>query len=555
MDSEHDLVAAGQAALNTADWLSARACFEVALQRRETPEAHDGLGLALWWLNEIPAAHQHRSTAYLGYKRRGDLRQAAALAAWLAREQVFLNDNQSAMRGWFARAERLLRDLDSCPEHGWLGILRASMLASADELEQVATNTIEIARSFDDSSLEVFALAFSGMARVSLGRVDEGMSALDEAMAVALSGELSNFNTISEVFCVMLSACELAGDVVRTDEWCRAATEFAQRYNCSFLSAYCRTTYGGLLATTGRWTDAEVELLSAIRAFEAGHRALRVHAVLKLADLRVHQGRIEEAEALLAGYEDYAEATVPLARLHLTKGNAQLARAVIEQRLGPASATTFSLHQAPLLLLLVEIDLAAGDIDAARKAAMQLTKLAEQAQSDLLLAQAALAEGQVRRAAGDAQAVERVQTALERIGAYEQSLLAGRARLEMAHILRESDWAGAVTWARAALATFERIGASHDVDEASQLLRQFGVTPRSGPRLQGTLTQREAEVLALLGQGMTNRQIADRLFISPKTAEHHVSQILSKLGARSRAEAAAFAASGAATTNTPSQTA
>ena len=59
---------------------------------------------------------------------------------------------------------------------------------------------------------------------------------------------------------------------------------------------------------------------------------------------------------------------------------------------------------------------------------------------------------------------------------------------------------------------------------------------------QALLTQREAEVLLLIAQGLSNREIADRLVISPKTAEHHVSQILSKIGARSRAEAAAFAA-------------
>jgi non-specific serine/threonine protein kinase len=60
--------------------------------------------------------------------------------------------------------------------------------------------------------------------------------------------------------------------------------------------------------------------------------------------------------------------------------------------------------------------------------------------------------------------------------------------------------------------------------------------------LRDDLTQREHEVLELLAQGLTNREIAQRLVISPKTTEHHVSQILSKLGLRSRVEAAAFVA-------------
>ena len=65
---------------------------------------------------------------------------------------------------------------------------------------------------------------------------------------------------------------------------------------------------------------------------------------------------------------------------------------------------------------------------------------------------------------------------------------------------------------------------------------------RAGPRAAGLLTQREIEVLRLLGEGLTNAEIAARLFISPKTAEHHASRIFAKLGVTKRSEAAAYAA-------------
>src|SRR6478672_6664894 len=103
-----DHLSEGKAALRAADWVGAEARFESALREDDSPEAHDGLGIALWWLNRVVEAHEQRTTAYVGFKKRGDYARAARIAAWLGREQVFLHANASAMKGWFARAERLL---------------------------------------------------------------------------------------------------------------------------------------------------------------------------------------------------------------------------------------------------------------------------------------------------------------------------------------------------------------------------------------------------------------------------------------------------------------
>jgi DNA-binding NarL/FixJ family response regulator len=124
---------------------------------------------------------------------------------------------------------------------------------------------------------------------------------------------------------------------------------------------------------------------------------------------------------------------------------------------------------------------------------------------------------------------------------HEGSLLACRVKLELARTLKDNDRAGAIAWARAALAGFERIGAAHDADETNRLLREMGASVKPTPRLQDDLlTAREAEVLGLLARGLSNREIAARLVVSAKTVEHHVSQVLGKLGLRNRAEAAAY---------------
>jgi DNA-binding NarL/FixJ family response regulator len=117
-----------------------------------------------------------------------------------------------------------------------------------------------------------------------------------------------------------------------------------------------------------------------------------------------------------------------------------------------------------------------------------------------------------------------------------------RARLELARAATSEQPEVAVAEAKAALEAFELSEAARDADAAAALLRSLGAPVRIGPKGNEGLTKREAEVLELLGHGLSNPEIAERLFISAKTAEHHVGRILSKLGLRNRAEAAAYAA-------------
>jgi DNA-binding NarL/FixJ family response regulator len=116
---------------------------------------------------------------------------------------------------------------------------------------------------------------------------------------------------------------------------------------------------------------------------------------------------------------------------------------------------------------------------------------------------------------------------------------------EAASALADSDDTASM---REALATYERLGAAPAAATVTRELRRRGVRVASRrsrdaqqPVHPSGLTERELEVLRLVAAGFTNPQIAAALYISRKTAEHHVSSILVKLGVSSRAEAAAAA--------------
>jgi DNA-binding NarL/FixJ family response regulator len=195
--------------------------------------------------------------------------------------------------------------------------------------------------------------------------------------------------------------------------------------------------------------------------------------------------------------------------------------------------------EGPLLALLVDVRLAAGEIDLAGRSVERLTQLAENQSGQYLGALAALARGKLCVATGTGDARTCLHEALSTFARARLPMEAARTQLMLARALASTSPAVAIAHARDALEFFDRVQAAHDADAAAALLRSLGVPSRPGSKGTAALTRREAEVLELLGHGLTNAEIGSRLFISPKTVEHHVSRILAKLGVRSRAQAVA----------------
>lgn len=479
---------------------------------------------------------------------------AARLAIALIDLHSSVLGNPAAANGWRARALRTLERVGPCVEWGYFEIaVIACARPDAMELMAATDRALALAEEYGDRNLEVRALAESGLALVSQGRVIDGFARLDEALAIVCSGETEDVSAVGRAFCAMLSSCERANELARAEEWIRLVNELVlDRLDGRprILHTHCTAAYGAVLCNAGRWDEAEAAMLAVLGPFGSKSLLHRVDTTARLAHLRIVQGRLDEAAALLAPHEDRPAVALPMAELHLRRGEPNVAATIV--RTAAALLVADVTRRLPLLALLVEAEIAHGDIEAARAAVAELEIAAATIGVPTALAESHMAQARVTAASGDHEgAVAHCRTAGEALSdGVNPMMVVTMHRLHAESLIACDDRAGAITEARAALAIAQRLGATTDADRIAALLRTLGVTSR--PRVDrgadesvASLTTREREVLGLLPAGATNAEIGARLFISAKTVEHHVGRILAKLGVRSRAEAAAIAVAAA----------
>ena len=535
-------VGAGFQAMATADWRGARDAFSAVLAVAEVPEALFGLANALFWLGDLAGTIANCEKAYAGFRRRGDPMFAAGAALALVGYNKGYLGNTAAARGWLSRAARIIEN--EAPElRGELLGATAYVTEDPVESEALARQAVEIGRANGHSDLELMAMHAVGQALVQQGRTEEGMALLDEAMAGVIGGEYGDPLTAAQMSCMTMVVCGSCFDLERATQWVQSLQGFIERYGCPFLYAECRTYYGRVLFENGDWAGAETLLAEAISMSQGVFEAPHAFASGTLAELRLAQGRVEDAARGLRGVEGRAEAAAAVASVRLQQGEPAAAAAVLRRRLAATSPNR--LDVAAVIELLGEAEIALSDSGAAVERGRALIALGTASHCDLIVAHGERLLGHALAASDVPAACAHLETALAAFVHAGIPYRTAQTRLMLAQVLGHRDREVAGAEARTALAVFEDLGASRDADAAAALMRDLGIkAARTGPKNTGRLTSREQEVLALLGEGLSNPEIARRLFLSRKTVEHHVARILSKLGLRGRAEAAALAARG-----------
>jgi LuxR family transcriptional regulator, maltose regulon positive regulatory protein len=550
--SDNAALQVGYAALAAHDWEAGRDHFRRAVEEEATAEALEGLGMASWWLDDAGTVFDCRERAYRLYRQRGDRAGAARMATLIATDYYVYRGELAVTNGWLQRARRLLEGIEPSFEHClltmWSGHIALFEDNDVPAAKAASAETIALARELGIVDLEMLALALEGLALVSAGEVEDGMRRLDESVTAALAGDVEDPDAVVTACCYLLYACERVRDFDRALQWCAKTEEYCRRTSYRSMFGVCRSHYAAVLIWRGDWRRADEELTSAARHLEETRPGWVVEAVLRLAELRQRQGRLDDAVRLYEQVPAHPYSLLGLAAIRLESGDAETAADLVDRFLRRVPPDDLIEHVRGVELT-VQIRVALGHLDLARQALGELEAAAEHVSTDPLRASAHFARASIHESGGEVESARRsfedAVDLYQRCGApYETAL----ARMGLARSLLALDRANvAAGEARAALDTFRHLGASREAGRAAVLLRDLGssllhaqvdLTAFTG------LTRREIDVVRLLARGDSNQEIAGQLFLSVRTVERHISSIYQKLGVHgkaARAVATAFA--------------
>lgn len=517
----------------------ARACEEYAAADRAAPlavEDAESWAEAAQVVGRIDEAIAVLTRCFELRGDAGEIHEATRATYWLWSAHVFARGEFAIAAGWVERAGTL-SDAPGSGEYGWLLVPRAyACIASGDyaTAEGLLHRAVELGLGRGDVDLVSIATTMRGRACLKLGSLEEGLALLDAAMVRILSRATSPRAT-SVLYCAAIGSCYEVQEIARAAEWSVALDRWLDTLPQlgGVYFGNCRIYRAILMRLRGHWSRAEAELQQACRDLAVDGQLVAGHAWYELGELRRLRGEpgVEDAFEQATAFGHVAQPGLALHRLG--QGNAQAADAGLRRVLAERENAG---DRFLLLPAVVEVCLAAGRIDDAEDVITEMARTADSYPTTATRAILDAARGAVALSEDrPADALARLRAASDRWRELDAPYETAQVGIRIAQGCRAlGDDEGARMELRAALATFERLGARPDASRVRDVLS--GRTAHLG-----ALSPRETEVLGLIAQGRTNAEIATELHLSERTVHRHVSSILTKLDVRSRTSAAAYA--------------
>jgi tetratricopeptide (TPR) repeat protein len=348
-----------------------------------------------------------------------------------------------------------------------------------ESAQQWAREAIKVGTKCNPAAAAIGRVA-EARSLILAGDVSQGLELLDDAAGAVVSGELDPLFT-GIVYCELVCALQAVAQYDLAEEWTAAMEQWRHGQPVGSVHGRCRVHRAEILRLRGSYLEAEKEALVACEELRPYLRREFGWPLTELGRIRLRRGGIQGAEeAFLAAHEVGWDPQPGLALVHLAKGEVTLAavsiRAALDHPLNVPSKElppNTELRRAPLLEAQVEIEVAAGNLDLARAAADQFSRIAVVFESKAFAASAALARGRVALADGDTARARRDFEAAahlwNQVGAPYETALA-RMGLAFTHRAEGNEERATLEFQVARLG-FERVEA---VDQAAEAARACG---------------------------------------------------------------------------------
>jgi hypothetical protein len=552
--------AGGEAVIRRARDAAARGDWGAAFELFMRADADGLAGPAdLAVLGEVAYAAGHLDVSIEAWERTyalcveaGDEDAAAGAAVRVAMHLLFDTALMAPVRGWMARAERLLEGQPETPASAWLAVARTYERMLTGDLPSArpsARRAIELGSRLDPAACALGRVAEARLLILD-GDVEPGLALLNEVGVATVSGDLDSLST-GVVYCELVCALQGLAQYDVAEQWTEAMERWCKTNAIGSLHGRCRVHRAEILRLRGSCSEAETEALSACEELRPYLRREMGWPLSELGRIRLRRADIEGAEeAFLAAHRAGWDPQPGLALVRLAQGDAVAAAASIRDALEHPMRVPFKerppdtdLQRAPLLEAQVEIEIAAGDITRARSAADELTRVAARFESKALVAGATHAHGRVRLAEGDPADAEQYCAEAARlwneVGApYEAAM----AQAGLADALGASGHEQrAALELEAARAALDRIEAQRTADDAASVERDGGAEEL--PVTDLNVFRREGDYWSVVFEGRTVRvrnlkgiRYLSRLLADPGREFHVLDLVAAESGRVAAAE-------------------